>query len=496
MRQNKQQNIAWRLVMAKVNKVQQKLLSVVPEMRRIRNIYFVGIGGAGMSGIAEVLLNQGYKISGSDIAQSKTITRLQKLGMNIFIGHKAKQIIDMDVVVVSSAIDEANPEIKAAIKKRIPIIGRAEMLAELMRYRHAIVIAGTHGKTTTTSMVASVLGQGKLDPTFVIGGLLNSAGTNAKLGASHFMVAEADESDASFLHLQPMVAVVTNIDDDHMQTYDSDFEKLKQTFLEFLHNLPFYGLAVLCVDDPVIREIMPKISRPTLTYGLSAKADFRAHKISHQNQHTTFTVSRPDKSDIALTINMPGVHNVLNATAAIAIATDEGMKDKDIKLGLENFQGVGRRFEMHGDLDFSKGKVMLVDDYGHHPTEVAANIKAVRAGWPKKRLVMIYQPHRYSRTQDLYEDFVDVLSRVDLLLLLDVYAAGEKVIKGADSKSLCRSIRQRGQLDPVFVKDHKDIPQLLEELLEDSDILLTQGAGSVGLISTHLAQEGLQNEWS
>ncbi|MDG2089586.1 MAG: UDP-N-acetylmuramate--L-alanine ligase [Gammaproteobacteria bacterium] len=482
--------------MAKVNKVQQKLLSVVPEMRRIRNIYFVGIGGAGMSGIAEVLLNQGYKISGSDIAQSKTITRLQKLGINIFIGHKAKQIIDMDVVVVSSAIDEANPEIKAAVKKRIPIIGRAEMLAELMRYRHAIVIAGTHGKTTTTSMVASVLGQGKLDPTFVIGGLLNSAGTNAKLGASHFMVAEADESDASFLHLQPMVAVVTNIDDDHMQTYDSDFEKLKQTFLEFLHNLPFYGLAVLCVDDPVIREIMPKISRPTLTYGLSAKADFRAHKISHQNQHTTFTVSRPDKSDIALTINMPGVHNVLNATAAIAIATDEGMKDKDIKLGLENFQGVGRRFEMHGDLDFSRGKVMLVDDYGHHPTEVAANIKAVRAGWPKKRLVMIYQPHRYSRTQDLYEDFVDALSGVDLLLLLDVYAAGENVIKGADSKSLCRSIRQRGQLDPVFVKDHKDIPQLLEELLEDSDLLLTQGAGSVGLISTHLAQEGLQNEWS
>ena len=480
----------------KVLKAQQKLVNIIPEMRRIRHIHFVGIGGAGMSGIAEVLLNQGYKISGSDIAQSKTIIRMQKLGMNIFIGHKAKQIIDIDVVVVSSAINGSNPEIKAAMTKRIPIIGRAEMLAELMRYRHAIVIAGTHGKTTTTSMVASILGQGKLDPTFIIGGLLNSVGASAKLGDSHFIVAEADESDASFLHLQPMVAVVTNIDDDHMQTYDGDFEKLKQTFLKFLHNLPFYGLAVLCVDDPVVQEIIPKVSRPMLTYGLSKKADFRAHKISHNNQHTSFTVSRPEQDDISLTINMPGIHNVLNATAAIAIATDEGVNDKNIVEGLENFQGVGRRFEMHGDLNFSRGKAMLVDDYGHHPTEVAANIKAVRAGWPKKRLVMIYQPHRYSRTQDLYEDFVDVLSGVDLLLLLDVYAAGEKLIKGADSKSLCRSIRQRGQLDPVFVKDHKNIPKLLEELLEDDDLLLTQGAGSVGLISANLAQEGLQNDWS
>lgn len=477
----------------KVQKARSKPLSVVPGMRRIRNIYFVGIGGAGMSGIAEVLLNQGYKISGSDIAQSKTVTRMQKLGMNIYIGHKAKQINNMDVVVVSSAIDESNPEIKAALKQRVPIIRRAEMLAELMRYRHAIVIAGTHGKTTTTSMVASVLAQGKLDPTFVIGGLLNSAGTNAKLGASRIMVAEADESDASFLHLQPMVAVVTNIDDDHMLTYDSDFEKLKQTFLEFLHNLPFYGLAVLCIDDPVVKEIMPKISRPILTYGLSSKADFRAHKISHHNQHTSFTVSRPDKKDISLTLNMPGVHNVLNATAAIAIATDEGLKDKDIVQGLENFQGIGRRFEMHGDLNFSGGNVMLVDDYGHHPTEVAANIKAVRAGWPGKRLVMIYQPHRYSRTHDLYEDFVEVLSGVDVLLLLEVYSAGEKAIKGADSKSLCGSIRQRSPLDPVFVKDSKDIPQLLEELLKDGDLLMTQGAGSVGMISANLAQEGLQS---
>ncbi|MDC1436093.1 UDP-N-acetylmuramate--L-alanine ligase [Gammaproteobacteria bacterium] len=477
----------------KVQKARSNLLSVVPEMRRIRNIYFVGIGGAGMSGIAEVLLNQGYKISGSDIALSKSITRMQKLGMNIYIGHKAKQIKESDVVVVSSAIDQSNPEIKAAMKKRIPIIRRAEMLAELMRYRHAIVIAGTHGKTTTTSMVASVLAQGKLDPTFVIGGLLNSAGTNAKLGASHIMVAEADESDASFLHLQPMVAVVTNVDDDHMLTYSGDFEILKQTFLEFLHNLPFYGLAVLCIDDPVVRELMPKISRPILTYGLSPKADFRAHKISHHKQNSSFTVSRPDKKDITLTLNMPGVHNVLNATAAIAIATDEGLKDKDIVQGLESFQGVGRRFEMHGDLNFTGGSVMLVDDYGHHPTEVAANIQAVRVGWPGKRLVMIYQPHRYSRTHELYEDFVDVLSAVDVLLLLEVYSAGEKAIKGADSKSLCGSIRQRGQLDPVLVKDPKNIPQLLEDLLEDGDLLMTQGAGNVGMISASLAQEGLQS---
>ncbi len=480
----------------KVTNTQKKLLSVVPEMRRIRNIHFVGIGGAGMSGIAEVLLNQGYNISGSDIAPSKTTARLQKMGMNVFIRHRAKQIKDIDVVVVSSAIDENNPEIKAAIKRRTPIIRRAEMLAELMRYRHAIVIAGTHGKTTTTSMVASVLGQGKFDPTFVIGGLLNSAGTNAKLGASHYMVAEADESDASFLHLQPMVAVITNIDDDHMQTYDSDFEKLKLTFLEFLHNLPFYGLAVLCIDDPVVQEIMPNVSRPILTYGLSPEADFRVHKISHEHQRTSFVVSRPEGEDLEIIINMPGIHNVLNATAAIAIASDEGIKDADIIKGLENFAGVGRRFEIHGELEFARGSAMLVDDYGHHPTEVAANIRAVRSGWPDKRLVMIYQPHRYSRTQDLYEDFVDVLSGVDLLLLLDVYPAGEKSIKGADSKSLCRSIRLRGQLDPIYVKKQSDLPGLLEELLEDGDLLLTQGAGSVGLISARLAQEGLHSDWS
>ena len=474
----------------------KKLISSVPEMRRISNIHFIGIGGAGMSGIAEVLLNQGYKISGSDIAPSKTCARLEKLGAKIYIGHKARHVEDSDVVVISSAVNESNNEIRAAIKRRIPIIRRAEMLAELMRYRHAVGIAGTHGKTTTTSMIASVFAQGKLDPTFVIGGLLNSAGTNAKLGTSRYMVAEADESDASFLHLLPMVAVVTNIDDDHMQTYGSDFEKLKRTFVEFLHNLPFYGLAVLCVDDPVIQELMPQVSRPILTYGFSEQADFRIKEISQQNQHTSFSVSKPDKGELSLTLSMPGAHNVLNATAAIAVASDQGLSDEDIIQGLERFEGVGRRFEMHGELQFSRGSAMLVDDYGHHPTEVAANIKAVRAGWPDKRLVMIYQPHRYSRTQDLYDDFVSVLSEVDLLLMLDVYPAGEKAIRGADSKSLCRSIRQRGQLDPVFVKELQELPALLDELLEDGDLLITQGAGSVGLLSARLAQDGLAGDWS
>ena len=474
----------------------KKLINSVPEMRRIHKIHFIGIGGAGMSGIAEVLLNQGYQISGSDIAQSKTTVRLEKLGAKIFIGHKAGNVESTDVVVISSAVSETNNEVKAAKKRRIPIIRRAEMLAELMRYRHAVVIAGTHGKTTTTSMIASVFAQGKLDPTFVIGGLLNSAGTNAKLGASRYMVAEADESDASFLHLLPMVAVVTNIDDDHMQTYGSDFEKLKQTFIEFLHNLPFYGLAVLCIDDPVVHELLPQISRLILTYGFSEQADFRIRQVSQENQLTSFTVSRSEKKDLSLTLSMPGKHNVLNATAAIVVATDQGLADKDIIRGLESFQGVGRRFEMHGDLKFSRGSAMLVDDYGHHPTEVAANIKAVRDGWPGKRLVMIYQPHRFTRTQDLYEDFVAVLSEVDLLLMLDVYSAGEKPIRGADSRSLCRSIRQRGQLDPVFIKDQKDIPRLLDELLEDGDLLMTQGAGSVGQLSARLAQEGLTGDWS
>lgn len=467
----------------------------VPEMRRIRTIHFVGVGGAGMCGIAEVLLNQGYAITGSDIKDSANTKRLKKMGAKIFIGHKATNSAKADVVVYSSAIDHGNPEIKAAMDQSKPLIPRAEMLAELMRYRHSIAIAGTHGKTTTTSIVASVLGAGGFDPTFVIGGLLNSAGTNARLGESRYLVAEADESDASFMHLQPMVAVVTNIEADHMATYDGDFEKLKKYFIDFLHNLPFYGLAVLCIDDPVVREMLPHISRPKLTYGFSKDADFRIQKLSQNKGTVDFEVVRPQKKNpIKIQLNMPGEHNALNATAALVIATDEGLKDKDIKLGIKNFSGVGRRFDVQGEFaigsDDSSATVKLIDDYGHHPTEVAATLKALKAGWPKNRLVMIFQPHRYSRTKDLYEDFVDVLGEADVLLMLEVYSAGEKRIPGADSRALCRSIRLRGKLDPQYVRDEADVHGLLKEILKPGDIVLTQGAGSVGGLAKELAAKG------
>jgi len=452
----------------------------VPGMRRIRGIHFIGIGGVGMCGIAEVLRNQGYAVSGSDIRRSLVTERLEKLGIELFIGHAEENVVNADVVVVSTAINEENPEIKAARERRIPVVRRAEMLAELMRYRHGIAIAGTHGKTTTTSLMASVFAQGDKDPTFVIGGRLNSAGTNAQLGESRYLVAEADESDASFLHLQPMVSVVTNIDADHMDTYGGDFSVLRKTFVDFLHNLPFYGLAVLCVDDPVVRDVMPEISRPILTYGLSDDADYRAVDIRQQGMQTHFRVIRPEGyAPLDITVNMPGVHNVQNALAVIAVATDEGIDDLAIRQGLEQFAGVGRRFQVLGDVPVSNGNVMLVDDYGHHPREVKAVIKAIRDGWPEKRLVMIYQPHRYSRTRDLYEDFVQVLDEVDVLLLLDVYAAGEDPIPGADSRSLCRSIRQRGRIDPIFVESRDQVAQLLPGLLQPGDLLLTQGAGDI-----------------
>lgn len=452
----------------------------VPEMRRIRGIHFVGIGGVGMCGIAEVLLNQGYEVSGSDIKTSATTDRLKAAGARIFIGHAEENVAGVDVVVVSTAVNEANPEVKAAREHRIPVVRRAEMLAELMRYRHGIAVAGTHGKTTTTSLVASVLAEGGLDPTFVIGGRLNSAGTNAKLGGSRYLVAEADESDASFLHLQPMVAIVTNIDADHMETYEGDFNRLKKTFIEFLHNLPFYGLAVMCIDDPVVREVMPEVSRAIATYGFSDDADYRAKDLRQEGMYTHFRVVRPgDHKPLDVTLTMPGRHNVLNALAAIAVATDEGIDDKAICTALKSFQGVGRRFQVLGEVPVDSGEVMLVDDYGHHPTEVEAVIKAVREGWPDRRLVMIYQPHRYTRTRDLYEDFAKVLSETDLLLLLEVYAAGEEPIAGADSRSLCRSIRQRGRIDPVYVQSADDVEALLKDLLEPGDLLLTQGAGDI-----------------
>jgi len=467
----------------------KRLQHSIPEMRRIKTVHFIGIGGAGMCGIAEVLQNQGYAITGSDIAESANTRRLKDLGATVFIGHAESNIEFADVVVYSSAVTMKNPEMRAAAEAKLPLLARAEMLAELMRYRHSIAIAGTHGKTTTTSLLASVLAASGADPTFIIGGLLNSAGTNARLGESRYLVAEADESDASFMHLQPMVAVVTNIEADHMGTYGGDFEKVKETFINFLHNLPFYGLAVLCIDDPSVREIMPLVSRPKLTYGFSEDADFRIENISQHGGETRFEVYHRETSNrLPITLNMPGRHNALNATAALAVAVDEGLELAAIKQGLENFSGVGRRFDVQGVFPLGDGEIMLVDDYGHHPTEVAATILALREGWPDKRLVMLFQPHRYSRTSDLYDDFVDVLCEVDVLLLLEVYAAGEKKIAGADSRSLGRSIRLRGKVDPIFVQDEADVLGILEGIVADGDIVVTQGAGSVGALAKQLSE--------
>ncbi|MDX1366393.1 UDP-N-acetylmuramate--L-alanine ligase [Pseudomonas sp.] len=460
-------------------------------MRRIRRIHFVGIGGAGMCGIAEVLLNLGYQVSGSDLKASAVIERLESFGAQIFIGHSAENAENADVLVVSSAVNTSNPEVAAALERRVPVVPRAEMLAELMRYRHGIAVAGTHGKTTTTSLLASVFAAGGLDPTFVIGGRLNAAGTNAQLGTSRYLIAEADESDASFLHLQPMVAVVTNIDMDHMSTYEGDFSKLKKTFVEFLHNLPFYGLAVMCVDDPIVREILPQVARPTMTYGFGEDADVRAINVRQQGMLTFFTVLRTGREPLDVSVNMPGNHNVLNALATIAIATDEGISDQAIVQGLSGFQGVGRRFQVYGELPVADGSVMLVDDYGHHPREVAAVIKAVRGGWPDRRLVMVYQPHRFSRTRDLYEDFVQVLAETNVLLLMEVYPAGEEPIPGADSKHLCHSIRQRGQLDPIYIERGVELAPLIKPLLRAGDILLCQGAGDIGGLAPQLLQSAL-----
>ncbi|MBL6803751.1 MAG: UDP-N-acetylmuramate--L-alanine ligase [Pseudomonadales bacterium] len=467
----------------------KRLQHSIPEMRRIKTVHFIGIGGAGMCGIAEVLQNQGYVITGSDIAESANTRRLKDLGATVFIGHAESNIEFADVVVYSSAVTMKNPEMRAAAEAKLPVLARAEMLAELMRYRHSIAIAGTHGKTTTTSLLASVLAASGADPTFIIGGLLNSAGTNARLGESRYLVAEADESDASFMHLQPMVAVVTNIEADHMGTYGGDFEKVKETFINFLHNLPFYGLAVLCIDDPSVREIMPLVSRPKLTYGFSEDADFRIENLSQRGGETRFEVYHRETSNrLPITLNMPGRHNALNATAALAVAVDEGLELAAIKQGIENFSGVGRRFDVQGVFPLGDGEIMLVDDYGHHPTEVAATILALREGWPDKRLVMLFQPHRYSRTSDLYDDFVDVLCEVDVLLLLEVYAAGEKKIAGADSRSLGRSIRLRGKVDPIFVQDEADVLEILEGIVADGDIVVTQGAGSVGALAKQLSE--------
>lgn len=465
------------------------LTHLIPEMRRIRCIHFVGIGGVGMCGIAEVLLNQGYQITGSDLRQSAVTERLSDMGAKVFVGHDSENVEQADVLVVSTAIDENNPEIKSALERRVPIVRRAEMLAELMRFRHGIAVAGTHGKTTTTSLVTSILAEGNFDPTFVIGGKLNSAGTNARLGASRYLVAEADESDASFLHLQPMVSIITNIDADHMSTYDGDFEKLKNTFVEFLHNLPFYGLAVVCIDDDNVRSILPRISRQFVTYGFSDDADYQAVNLTQDGMFTRFTVKRINgKSDLDIRMKMPGKHNVLNALAAIAVADDEGVQDDAMQSSLEKFEGVGRRFQVCGEFPLDNGNVMLVDDYGHHPRELEVTLEAIRNGFPERRLVMLFQPHRFSRTRDLYEDFVRVLSDADVLLLMDVYPAGEKPIAGADGRSLCGSIRQRGAVDPVFIERDESVELPLKNVLKPGDLLLTQGAGDVGALAQQLVK--------
>ena len=457
--------------------------------KRINRLHFIGIGGAGMGGIAEVVANLGYTVSGSDLAENTMTRRLQSLGVTIYKGHATENVMGADVVVVSTAIDNTNPEIMQARELRLPIVRRAEMLAELMRFRHGIAVAGTHGKTTTTSLTTSLLVEGGLDPTYVIGGKLNSSASNSKLGTGEYLVAEADESDASFLHLQPMIAVVTNIDADHMDTYGGDFERLKQTFVEFLHHLPFYGLAVLCVDDEHVREILPEVNRPIITYGIDQEADVRATNVRYVGTQSLFTVEcarSGRKLDVVL--NLPGRHNVLNSLASLAIAAELDVSDDAILAGLRKFDGVGRRFQMYGDIDFGKGKATLVDDYGHHPREMQATLNAVRNAWPERRLVLVFQPHRYTRTRDLFEDFAQVLSETDVLVLMDVYAASEKPIPGADGRALARAIRIRGRVDPIFAADVEDVPGILKHILQDGDVILTQGAGSVGALAMSLPE--------
>lgn len=465
------------------------------EMGHIKHVHFVGIGGVGMAGIAEVLLRQGYTVSGSDLSENSLTQWLKVMGAVIYHGHDAKNIANADVIVRSSAVDWTNPEFEAARMARIPIVQRAEMLGELMRFRYGVAIAGTHGKTTTTSLVTSILAEAGLDPTFVIGGRLNSVGSNARLGRGHYLVAEADESDASFLYLKPMISIVTNIDQDHMSTYNNDFEKLKSTFIEFLHHLPFYGLAVLCIDDPIVREILPQISRPVLTYGLAPDADFYTEHYTQSGMQTKFVVKRPKgQAPLPVTLNCPGRHNVLNALAAIAVATELKVQDHAITEALQHFAGIGRRFQVYGDYPLPQGgTITLVDDYGHHPREIAATVQAARESWPDRRLAMVYQPHRYTRTRDLFADFTQVLSTVDKLFLLDVYAAGEKPILGADGASLSDAVTRHGKIHPIFVERHEALSGLLVHELKDGDVLLMQGAGNIGGIAARLAENGLMN---
>ncbi|MDY6943060.1 MAG: UDP-N-acetylmuramate--L-alanine ligase [Pseudomonadota bacterium] len=457
-------------------------------MGRVRRIHFVGIGGAGMGGIAEVLLNLGYEVTGSDLRANAVTHHLSGLGARVFLGHAAEHVADCDVVVVSSAVEADNPEVQAALERHVPVIPRAQMLAEIMRFRYGIAVAGTHGKTTTTSLVASVLAEGGLDPTFVIGGRLNSAGTNARLGSGMYLVAEADESDASFLHLQPMMAVVTNVDADHLATYGGDFRQLRQTFLDFLQNLPFYGLAVLCLDDPVLAEALPEVGRPMLTYGFHEQADVQARDVQTNGPTSRFVLELPDGTGGEVVLNLPGQHNILNALAAIAIGYELSVPLDAIRRALKDFQGIGRRFQSYGSIELTDGQALLVDDYAHHPTELAATLKAAREAWPDRRLVAIFQPHRYSRTRDLFDDFAQVLSTPDCLLLCEVYAAGESPIPNADAHALARAIRNRGRLEPVFVSSLDELPGALANIIRDGDLVLTLGAGDIGRMPPVLAQ--------
>jgi len=456
-------------------------------MRRINTIHFVGIGGSGMGGIAEVLLNLGYRVQGSDLKPNAVTQRLTELGARLFTGHSASHVEGADVVVVSTAVSRENPELVRALELRIPVVPRAEMLGELMRFRSAIAVAGTHGKTTTTSLIASVLAEGGEDPTFVIGGRLKSAGTKARLGAGRYLVAEADESDASFLHLQPLIAVVTNIDNDHLGTHDGDFNRLRQSFVDFLHNLPFYGLAVLCVDDAEVRGILDRVGRPVTTYGLSAAADVRAVDIERKGLQTGYTVLRKGgAAPLTVTVNLPGTHNVLNSLAAIAVASELGITDAAIQSGLARFQGVDRRLQFVGELATGTGKAVLIDDYGHHPTEIRATLEAVRQAYPGRRVVLAFQPHRYTRTRDLLDDFAAVLATADVLLVSEVYAAGEAPIAGADGRAICRAVRSRGQAEPVFLSRIEDLPDALRGLLHADDVVLAMGAGNVSAVAHDL----------
>ena len=455
---------------------------------KVRRIHFVGIGGVGMSGIAEVLANLGYQVSGSDLSANAATRRLGSLGVKIFLHHKAEQVEGADAVVVSSAVQADNPEVLAARERRIPVVPRALMLAELMRLKRGVAIAGTHGKTTTTSLVASVLAEGGLDPTFVIGGRLTAAGSNARLGSGDFIVVEADESDASFLHLQPVIAVVTNIDADHMDTYGQEFPRLKQAFVQFLQNLPFYGAAVLCADDPNVRDVLPLVSKPIVTYGTTDDCNIRAESIRHDGGRMRFRATRRGGKPLDAVLNLPGRHNVLNALAAIAVADELGVGDGAILKALAEFRGVGRRFQSYGEVSLDGGgKFTLIDDYGHHPAEMAATLDAARGAFDGRRLVLAFQPHRFTRTRDLFEDFVRVLSTVDALVLADVYPAGEPPIVAADGRSLARAVRVAGKVEPVFVEDIGEMPDAIRRVARDGDVVLTMGAGSIGNVPAQLA---------